>query len=210
MIPLTHPAATTTMIRLHAYESCSYANGPGARAVIWLQGCTLACPGCYNPATHAPTGGVVVPVADLLGWLTVDLPRIEGVTLSGGEPLQQVPAVTVLAQALRPTGRSLLIWTGYPWSAVQRLPGIDALLPLVDVIIAGPYRADQRISVAMRGSANKAAIFLTNRYTEADLAATPTREVIVRPDGTVVLTGVNPLPPTPWQPMPESSHGGMP
>ena len=44
-------------IRLHAFESASRANGPGLRAVVWFQGCTLGCPGCFNPGTHNASGG---------------------------------------------------------------------------------------------------------------------------------------------------------
>ena len=44
-------------VRVHATEPRSRANGPGARFVVWMQGCTLGCPGCFNPATHDARGG---------------------------------------------------------------------------------------------------------------------------------------------------------
>ncbi|MBI1790627.1 MAG: 4Fe-4S cluster-binding domain-containing protein [Acidobacteria bacterium] len=37
---------------IHSMLPRSTVNGPGARAVVWLQGCGLRCPGCFNPATH--------------------------------------------------------------------------------------------------------------------------------------------------------------
>ena len=46
-----------TAIRVHAVEPRSRANGPGARFVVWFQGCTLGCAGCFNPTTHDATGG---------------------------------------------------------------------------------------------------------------------------------------------------------
>ena len=46
-------AARQVSAAIHAIEPRSRANGPGARFVVWLQGCTLGCPGCFNPATHA-------------------------------------------------------------------------------------------------------------------------------------------------------------
>ena len=42
------------MLNLHALLPRSRANGPGVRLVLWFQGCTLGCPGCFNPTTHAP------------------------------------------------------------------------------------------------------------------------------------------------------------
>ena len=55
----------TTRLRLHAFLPRSRANGPGVRAVIWVQGCSLGCPGCFNPQTHAFSGGEVVTVEEL-------------------------------------------------------------------------------------------------------------------------------------------------
>ena len=43
--------------RIHAFEPRSRANGPGARFVVWFQGCTLGCPGCFNPHLWAARGG---------------------------------------------------------------------------------------------------------------------------------------------------------
>ena len=44
---------------VHGFVPVSRANGPGRRAVLWFQGCTLNCPGCWNQASHpfegAPT-----------------------------------------------------------------------------------------------------------------------------------------------------------
>jgi len=45
------------VLRVHHFLPRSHANGPGVRAVLWAQGCSLACPGCFNADTHALTGG---------------------------------------------------------------------------------------------------------------------------------------------------------
>src|SRR5664279_926388 len=49
---------------LHAFVPASRANGPGLRAVVYFQGCSLHCEKCWNPATHK-FRGVEVPVCDL-------------------------------------------------------------------------------------------------------------------------------------------------
>lgn len=49
------PVAGKTGWRVHAVEPRSQANGPGVRFVVWSQGCTLGCPGCFNPGTHPVT-----------------------------------------------------------------------------------------------------------------------------------------------------------
>ncbi len=70
-------------LRLHSLMECSTVNGPGRRAVIWTQGCSLQCPGCWNPQTHNPLLGFwreVPEVVELLAKLRRDN-SIEGLTL---------------------------------------------------------------------------------------------------------------------------------
>ena len=82
---------------MHHFLAGSRANGPGRRAVIWVQGCSLGCSGCYNPATHDTKSGEWIEVANLLGRIKALNQEIEGITLSGGEPLQQWSAVDELS-----------------------------------------------------------------------------------------------------------------
>ncbi|MGH9631192.1 MAG: 4Fe-4S cluster-binding domain-containing protein [Bryobacteraceae bacterium] len=41
---------------IHGFVAHSLVNGPGVRAVVYLQGCNLGCASCWNPATHAFVG----------------------------------------------------------------------------------------------------------------------------------------------------------
>jgi anaerobic ribonucleoside-triphosphate reductase activating protein len=181
-------------LRIHQFLPCSRANGPGARAVIWTQGCSLACPGCYNPQTHPPTGGELLPVAILFQRLAALGDSIEGVTISGGEPLQQRRALFALLQRVRrETALSVLVFTGYTWDEVQRMPDADTLLACVDVLIAGRYDATQRLARELRGSANKTVHFLTQRYRMEDLQAVCPAEVLITPEGVIQLSGIDPI-----------------
>jgi anaerobic ribonucleoside-triphosphate reductase activating protein len=169
------------------------ANGPGVRAVVWVQGCSLGCPGCFNPDTHPFTGGEVVSV-DTLSEQLATLSGIEGVTISGGEPLQQRPALLELLRRLRrKTTLSVLLFTGFTWDEVQRFPEAQELLALIDVLIAGRYDQTQHLALELRGSRNKSVHYLTDRYGPADLAAVPAAEVVISADGEVVFTGIDPL-----------------
>lgn len=181
-------------LRLHAFLPLSRANGPGARAVIWLQGCSLACPGCYNPETHGFEGGESISPDDLFASLMTLSDGIEGITVSGGEPLQQMRPLLVLLQRLRKeTNLSCLVFTGYTWEEIQRMPDAEKLLACVDVLIAGRYAQSQRLARSLIGSGNKTAHFLTDRYTVTDLQRVPAAEVIITPEGDVVLSGIDPL-----------------
>ena len=163
-------------LRVHGFVPVSRANGPGRRAVVWVQGCTLGCPGCFNPETH-PFAGPRTGVDDLFAQV-VACDGIEGVTVSGGEPLQQRRGVAALLARLRAeTDLSVVVFTGYSWVEAQRFGDV---LASVDVLLAG--RLGQ-----------KTTHFLTGRYSAADLAAVPPAEVLIEPDGTVVLSGTDPL-----------------
>jgi anaerobic ribonucleoside-triphosphate reductase activating protein len=179
-------------LRIHGFEPVSAVNGPGLRAVVWVQGCTLACPGCFNPGTH-PRGGDQVTVDDLFDRIRAQGPRISGVTISGGEPLQQRRAVLGLLGRVRAeTSLSIILFTGYEWPQVRRMPDIEQLRERVDVLVAGRYRQDERISRGLRGSANKRVLTFGDRLRADELDAVEDAEVTIHPDGVVVISGIDP------------------
>ena len=185
---------STDHLRLHRFLPSSRANGPGSRAVLWVQGCSLACAGCYNPATHAHAGGEVVSVNDVFGRIAALSDSIEGVTISGGEPLQQLRPVLALLRRLRAeTPLSVLMFSGYRWDEIRRMPRADELLACLDVLIAGRYDETRRVARDLRGSSNKTVHFLTPRYAPADLERVPSAEVIITAAGEVVMSGIDPV-----------------
>lgn len=184
-------------IQLHSFEPYSQVNGPGKRAVLWFQGCTLNCPGCYNPDTHPQTQKPHT-IGEIVAKLAL-LADIEGITISGGEPLQQVKGLIALLatiKALLPH-LSIVVFTGYSSNEwLNQLEDDDDLLTFldaVDVVIAGRYNQQKRRAAGLQASANKAFHFLSDRYTTADFVTIPTAEVIINPAGLVTLTGINPL-----------------
>jgi len=181
-------------LRLYAFLPVSHANGPGARAVVWVQGCSLGCAGCYNPETHGFAGGESVSVDDLFERVAALRDRIEGITISGGEPLQQSRALLRLLRRVREeTDLSILIFTGYSWEEARQMKDAGELLACADVLIAGRYDESQRVAQSLIGSQNKTVHFLTRRYTMADLEAVPQAEVIITPEGDVIVSGIEPL-----------------
>ncbi|MBI5486474.1 MAG: radical SAM protein [Deltaproteobacteria bacterium] len=177
-------------LRVHALLKRSYANGPGCRAVVWVQGCSIRCAGCCNPGAQDRTGGRVIAVAEVLAWVR-SITSIEGVTLSGGEPLDQPEAVAALLRRVRrTTDFSVILFTGFDWTRVAGTPALMDVARLADVVVAGPYRRRQHLGYALLGSANQTIHLLTDRYKLPDLEAVPEVEVVLDEVHTV-LTGVN-------------------
>lgn len=176
--------------RVHATAAASRANGPGRRFVVWFQGCTLGCAGCFNPATHVAAGPVVDLDEVVAAFAAAD---VDGLTLSGGEPMQQAPAALELLLAARRRGRSTLMFSGYTRAelAVQALG--PAVLAHLDVLVDGRYQPGDRLGHGLRGSANQTLHLLTARHSRAEVEATPEAEIRIAKDGTLELTGVAPL-----------------
>jgi anaerobic ribonucleoside-triphosphate reductase activating protein len=184
-------------VHLHAFEPASRANGPGLRAVVWFQGCTLGCVGCFNPATHKPLDGNQCDTEQLAAEILALKDGLEGVTISGGEPFQQAEALRDLLERLPRASLSRLVFTGNTLAEVRELPLGPEILPLVDVLIAGRYVASQHLADGLLGSANQQVHFLTTRHAPDDFVNLASREIILHGDGSMTITGINRWRPTP-------------
>lgn len=169
--------------------------GPGRRVGIWLQGCSIRCPGCISADTWAAAQGQTTTEAvvdAILPWL----PDAEGITVSGGEPFDQPEALKVLLRELRHLSPvDILIYSGYPFDALsgwlRENPG------LIDVLISEPYDESAAQTLALRGSDNQRIHFLTElgwtRFASFDRPAVPDDrrfDVMFDADGTIWLAGI--------------------
>ena len=163
---------------------------------MWFQGCTLGCPGCFNPTTHDAAGGrettVEAVLAEVTDTLAEGLP-LTGFTLSGGEPLQQAEAAAALLAGARGLGLSTLMFSGYTIEEARALPGGPAVVALLDVMIDGRYVSTDRAGTGLRGSSNQRIQLLTPRHSLAEVEATPVAEIRIGRTGEAILTGINPL-----------------
>ena len=143
---------------------------PAFALVVWVQGCGQRCPGCFNPGFLPRAGGRRVGVDEVAGWIAAanrspDGP-IEGVTFSGGEPLDQAEPLTVVARAARALGLGILVFTGYPRAAIVagRETAWRELVLCCDLLVAGPYAQDRPGAHPLLASANQELIHVTDRY----------------------------------------------
>ncbi len=182
-------------IRLHAIIERSRANGPGQRLAIWFQGCSLGCPGCFNPATHPVDAASAVAAADLIDRALAQGDAIEGVTVSGGEPFEQPEGLLALARGLRQRAPRLstLVFSGFTRQEIERQPLGSAILAAIDVLVDGRFVERRVLGRGLRGSDNQRIHLLSGRYTLPQIEATPVGEVVIDPDGTARVSGVAPI-----------------
>jgi len=170
----------------------SAVNGPGERFVLWVQGCTLGCPGCWNPETWSRKPQRIVHALDLADEILTTT-AIEGITLTGGEPFQQAAQLTPLVSRVRAVGLSVVVFTGYDLEELVTEEQ-QTLLLLCDVVVAGRYRKRQRSQeFGWRGSSNQQVHFLTSRYTPAAIPIASECEIHIAPSGSLTLTGFPPV-----------------
>ncbi|NUT80071.1 MULTISPECIES: 4Fe-4S single cluster domain-containing protein [Pseudomonas] len=123
-------------INVHHME-LSCVNGPGLRLTLWVQGCALNCKGCFNPGTHAGEVNTLMTVDELAQ--KINALDIVGVTLSGGEPLDQAPAVEKLIHAVNGE-KNWILYTGYTPKEIFQNEAMIRVVKAVDLTLAGRYR----------------------------------------------------------------------
>ena len=175
------------LLRVGGVQDNSLIYGPGNRFVIWVQGCTLACKGCWNQQFWPSGGGTVISVDDMMGRI-VDTPGIEGITLLGGEPLQQSEAVLQLITGVRDRGLSVFLYSGYEESELDETQ--LSCVASSDIVVLGRYVEKLRdTSLRWRGSSNQRIRFPTDRYSGLVVEEFREIEVELAPDGRLSVFG---------------------
>ncbi|MDO4569966.1 MAG: 4Fe-4S single cluster domain-containing protein [Planctomycetia bacterium] len=156
-------------LRLARYVLRSEVLGPGVRGVVWVQGCARNCPGCTAPETHDFSLGFEMDVVDLADRFLYS-PDLEGLTISGGEPMEQAEGLVLLVEMIRKSREdfSFFCFTGDRLSRLQEFgtPAQKRLLEALDVLVDGPYVQELHADLLWRGSRNQCVHFLTDRYRE--------------------------------------------
>jgi anaerobic ribonucleoside-triphosphate reductase activating protein len=147
----------STSIRLSRLHFPVNSLGPGRRIGIWLQGCSIRCPGCISMDTWEAQRGHTT-VESVLEALEEWLADADGFTVSGGEPFDQPEALRVLLSGLRERhSGDILVYSGYP---LEDLP-IQSFSGLFDAVISDPFEIDAPQTRAIRGSDNQRLTALT-------------------------------------------------
>lgn len=120
--------------RVHSLQSLGAVDGPGLRAVVFLQGCPLRCVYCHNPDTWVVGGGERYTAQAIFEKVQRFRPyfgKSGGVTVSGGEPLLQGKFVAALFRLLRQEG----IHTALDTSGMGSAESTEAVLAQTDLVL---------------------------------------------------------------------------
>jgi anaerobic ribonucleoside-triphosphate reductase activating protein len=186
------------VLRVATIVDDTEAEGPGRRLALWVQGCTIRCPGCCNPEMFTKIGGTEMTTDAALDRLDA-AKGVEGVSILGGEPFEQAADVAAFARGVRVRGLTVMVYSGYRMAELREQavsdPGVGELLETIDLLVDGRY--DQTLPeppppVGRRwlGSTNQVMHYLTPAYSPEDprMHAANTVEVHWR-DGKLVVNG---------------------
>ena len=142
-------------IRLFGTVDDSIVDGPGLRYTIFTQRCFHNCSGCHNPKSHDINGGYLKDIQDILSEITAN-PLLDGITLSGGEPMLQVKPLIEICKEVKAMGLNIVVYSGFTYEEILKDAKKKELLQLCDMLIDGKFEQDKKsLALLYRGSANQ-------------------------------------------------------
>ena len=138
-------------------------NGPGIRTTLFVSGCTHNCEGCFNKEQQSFTYGNewTQEVEDSFIEAAKN-PQIVGISILGGEPMQQLKDVSMLSLLNRlkaEVQKPIWMWTGYTFEELLKNSDQKRLLSYVDILIDGRFDITKRdLMLKYRGSSNQRVI----------------------------------------------------
>lgn len=158
--------------KVHSYETFGTVDGPGVRFIVFLQGCPMRCLYCHNPDTWQLQEGKDKTVEEVISEIRKYKGFIKkgGVTISGGEPLLQMPFVTALAKACKAEGlhvaldtSGVLFQNNEAW-----LTQYESLLEQIDLVLLDIKQIDSKKHERLTAHKNEATLAmaqdLNNRH----------------------------------------------
>ena len=166
----------------------SKVNGPGKRLVIWTQGCSKGCKNCFNPETWSYNIYKELSprqISELIKNFEVD-----GVTISGGDPLEQEDELLELLMLLSTIrlSKGVILFSGFTRAEISSNIIRERCLRYIDVLIDGRYEKNLKVDFSLRGSSNQEFYFFSNKISSDELVFDQEIEISCL-EGDIMMTG---------------------
>lgn len=143
-------------MRYSGLNLCDTANGEGVRVSLFVSGCSLHCKGCFNQEAWDKdygklyNGRIRCTILDALSE-----PTIDGLSLLGGDPLEDYnePTVLSLCKAVKHhyPNKTIWLWTGRKFNQIKDKP----IMEYLDVVVCNPFIEHLKCKEKYYGSSNQ-------------------------------------------------------
>ena len=149
-------------MRIANIKYFSTVNGEGIRTAVFVSGCSIHCPGCFNSEIWSFAYGkefnseLEKKILD-----SIDNEYCSGLSILGGEPmdmLNQEGVYNLLVSFKSKFGntKNVWLWTGYTLDNIPKTDYTEEILKLVDYIVEGPFKKELvEVDLPYRGSTNQ-------------------------------------------------------
>lgn len=159
--------------KIHSTENFGTVDGPGIRYVIFAQGCHMRCKFCHNPDTWKTTGGKEYTADELLDQAERYRPYWRdggGITVSGGEPLLQLPFLLDLFKKAKKRGiHTCLDTCGQPFTRKEPFFSMfNELLQYTDLILLDIKHIDPTVHLDLTRCSNEPILEMATYLSEVN------------------------------------------
>ena len=193
-----------TTLRLNTIDPDVTTLGPAPAFGIWVQGCGLGCRECVSLHTWDPLDGLAYEIDVVAGMCNAS--RHSNLLISGGEPMEQAPAlVELIDTARRDRDWFVTCYSGHYLEPLRDgvaraknaphgefLRGTAELVERLDLLIDGPYVAPLHAPLLWRGSSNQRLHNLSGRVVLPPDDVPAGLTLVFDDDGSFHLIGVPP------------------
>ena len=166
----------------------SKVNGPGNRFVLWTQGCSKGCSECFNPETWS--NNIFKELSPKQIFELIKNFEVDGVTISGGDPLEQEDELLELLMLLSTIRlrKGVILFSGFTRAEISSNIIRESCLRYIDVLIDGRYEKNLKVDFSLKGSSNQEFYFFSNKISSNELCFDQEIEISSL-EGDIMMTG---------------------
>lgn len=167
--------------------------GYGKRIGIWLCGCKRSCRNCISPELQFRENGKEMTAENLMIILDKYLPEADGITISGGEPLEQAQEVWDLMQLFVQSGKDdILLYTGFSLEELEEHGDFFQLkcLEMAAAVVFDPYVDELNDGIGIRGSSNQRIMINRCRERHEKLWSQTRRLQVIQTEKNMLIIGI--------------------
>lgn len=136
-------------------------NGEGLRVSLFVSGCTIHCPGCFNKEAQDFNYGKPFTINEenkIINQLNNDKIKYKGLSILGGEPFDNAEELIPFVERVKfdTKDKDIWIWSGYTEEQILKDNIKRELYNLCDYAVLGPFIENLKdLSLKFRGSSNQ-------------------------------------------------------